>query len=76
MAVSNKAILFAWLDGVIDELPNTGQIILNFDGNTVKWELKITQLSQDNNGVVERREVRRSGRLPLDRFKRAANINK
>lgn len=72
--MSNKAILFAWLDGVIDELPSTGQIVLNFDSNTVKWELKVTQVSYDRNGDTEHTEVRRSGRLPVNRFKRPVDI--
>lgn len=74
--MSNKAILFAWLDGVIDELPNTGQIVLNFDGNTVKWELKVAQIGHDRNGDIERTEIRRSGRLPVDRFKRPVDVYK
>lgn len=76
MAMSNKAILFAWLDGVIDELPSTGQIVLNFDRNTVKWELKVTQVSRDRNGDIERTEIRRSGHLPVNRFTHPVDITK
>lgn len=70
----DRAILYAWLDGVIDKLPPTGQIILNFDGNTVKWELKVIQISHDRNGDIERTEVRRSGQLPVDRVKRSVSV--
>lgn len=76
MAMSDKAILFTWLDGVIDELPSTGQIVLNFDSNTVKWELKVTQVSRDRNGDLERTEIRRSGHLPVNRLKRPIDITK
>lgn len=63
----DKASLYEWLDSTIDELPFTGQIVLNLDGNTIKWEVKSAHESSDRNGDHERVEVRRFGRLSISR---------
>lgn len=65
MAAPDKQALFEWLDHTIDDLPATGQIILNFDGNTVKWEVKANYQGHDRNGDIERTEVRRFGELRI-----------
>lgn len=70
----DNAPLFDWLDKAIGKLPSSGQIILNFDGNTVKWETKEIHLGHDRNGDCERTEVRRSGRLIVHRRKIAPVI--
>lgn len=69
-----KQALFDWLDQTIDALPDTGQIVLNFDGNTVKWEVKAAHNSRDRNGDWERTEVRRFGRLAIIRHLRRAVV--
>lgn len=61
----DKTTLFEWLDGTIDSLPNKGQITLNFDGNTIAWEVKAAFDTTDRNGDHERTEVRRFGRLQI-----------
>lgn len=66
----DHATLHEWLDAAIRDLPETGQIILNFDGNTVKWETKANFIGHDRNGDVERTEVRRFGRVAIRRHKR------
>ena len=60
---STKQTLYEWLESTIDALPATGQVVLNFDGNTVKWEIKANYETHDRNGDLERTEVRRFGRL-------------
>jgi hypothetical protein len=62
-----RTALYAWLDSTIDALPNTGQVVLNFDGTTVRWEIKAAYSSHDRNGDLERTEVRRFGRLAISR---------
>lgn len=64
---ATKAALFQWLDAIIDDLPSTGQIVLNLDGATVKWETKANYTARDRNGDMERTEVRRFGRLSIGR---------
>lgn len=64
---SDTTGLLVWLDQAIDELPSTGQIVLNFDGNVVKWEVRANHHGHDRNGDHERIEVRRFGRLVISR---------
>lgn len=66
-ATPDKASLYEWLDQAIDALPSTGQIVLNFDGNVVKWEVKAAHNSHDRNGDCERVEVRRFGQFAIKR---------
>lgn len=63
----DKATLFEWLDSTIDSLPNKGQITLNFDGNTVAWEVKSSYVTTGRNGEHERTEMRRFGWLQIRR---------
>lgn len=73
-ATPDKTSLHEWLDQAIDELTPIGQIVLNFDGNTVKWEVRANHHGQDRNGDDERTEVRRFGRLVIRRGQVSALI--
>lgn len=70
MATPDIASLHEWLDQAIDALPSTGQIVLNFDGNTVKWEIKAVHNSRDRNGDCERVETKRFGLMAIRRRQR------
>lgn len=61
----DKTALLEWLDQTIDDLPFQGQIILNFDGNNVAWEVKAVHESTDINGNRERTEIRKFGTLRI-----------
>ena len=56
----DNAPLFDWLDNAIGKLPSSGQIILNFDGNTVKWYV------DPATGRLLRSIARGSGPMPGD----------
>lgn len=64
---SDTTGLLVWLDKVVEELTPTGQIVLNIDGNIVKWEVRENHSGHDRNGDHERVEVRRFGRLVISR---------
>lgn len=63
--MTDKSALYEWLDKAIDALPSKGQITLNFDADTVVWEVKAVYNDSDNNGHCERTEVRRTASLRI-----------
>lgn len=61
----DKTALLDWLSATVDDLPLTGQIILNLDGDTVAWEVKAVHESRDISGNRERTEIRKFGTLRI-----------
>lgn len=69
--MANIAVLNAWLNQAIDELPtDQAQIILNIDGNNVVVETKVIEEERATEGRWRRTETRKFDRLRIGRHKR------